>query len=100
MRAAKAVEEGVAYFRKQNRPFAALADVTMSMVEDAKGHLGDVVWRALSQCGDENGRTQEPRGCWEGRSMKRWESDVVSHQSLGMTMKSARPIGFSIERGD
>src|SRR5207253_9448436 len=41
----KQCEEGVAHFKKQSPALRALRDVMMWMVEDAKGHLSDVVSR-------------------------------------------------------
>ncbi len=52
-------EEGVAYFRKINPAIKALRDVSLSMVDDAKGHLSDVVWRRCRHVVSENARTQE-----------------------------------------
>ncbi|HEV8291093.1 MAG TPA: galactokinase, partial [Tepidisphaeraceae bacterium] len=79
----KQCEEGVAYFRKQNPAIRALRDVTMSMVEDAKGHLSDVVWRRCRHVVSENARTQEAaRMLGRKEYEKVGELMVASHQSL------------------
>jgi len=79
----KQCEEGVAYFRKQNQAIRALRDVTMSMVEDAKGNLGDVVWRRCRHVVSENARTQEAaRMLGRKEYEKVGELMVASHQSL------------------
>ncbi|HEV8606423.1 MAG TPA: galactokinase [Tepidisphaeraceae bacterium] len=79
----KQCEEGVAYFRKQNAAIRALRDVTMSMVEDAKGHLSDVVWRRCRHVVSENARTQEAaRMLGRKEYEKVGELMAASHQSL------------------
>ena len=79
----KQCEEGVAYFKKQNPAIRALRDVTMSMVEDARGHLSDVVWRRCRHVVSENARTQEAaRMLGRKEYEKVGELMVASHQSL------------------
>jgi galactokinase len=79
----KQCEEGVAYFRKQNPAIRALRDVTMSMVEDAKGHLSDVVWRRCRHVVSENARTQEAaRMLGRKEYEKVGELMAASHESL------------------
>jgi galactokinase len=52
-------EEGVAFFRKSNPAIRALRDVTMPMVESAKGMLADVVFRRCRHVVGENARALE-----------------------------------------
>jgi galactokinase len=79
----KECEEGVAYFRKINPAIRALRDVSMAMVDDAKPHLSDGVWRRCRHVVSENGRTQEA-----ARMLTRKEYEKVgqlmasSHASL------------------
>jgi galactokinase len=55
----KQCEEGVAFFRKRNPEVKALRDVNLKQVEEAKGQLGDVVFRRCRHVVSENARTVE-----------------------------------------
>jgi galactokinase len=50
-------EEGVRFFQRQDPSIKALRDVTMPMIEAAKGKLDDVVWRRCRHVVTENART-------------------------------------------
>jgi galactokinase len=52
-------EEGVKFFQQDHPNVVALRDVTLTMIEQAKGKLPDVVWRRCHHVVTENLRTTE-----------------------------------------
>jgi galactokinase len=73
----------VAFFQKGDPQIKALRDVTMAMVKDAKGSLGDMVFRRARHVVSENGRTTEAAKKLADRDYERvGELMVQSHTSL------------------
>ena len=76
-------EEGVAFFRKSNPSVRALRDVTMAMVEAAKGRLPDVVYRRCRHVVSEDARATEAAGRLIAQEYDEvGELMVQSHRSL------------------
>ena len=76
-------EAGVVFFKLQNPTVKALRDVTLAQVEQANGHLPDVVFRRCRHIVGENARTTEAALMLGRREYERvGQLMVQSHASL------------------
>lgn len=79
----KRCEEGVAFFQKSDPKIKALRDVTLKLLESAKGKLDDVTYRRCHHVITENARTTEAAKLLGKRQYElAGELMVQSHESL------------------